>query len=158
MRELRTSGSERGWGGQLPWSTRLVASQWRTKLKRSKARTHRLIFRSRSPLVDGCGALVDLRPAGAERHHGRLRPANVCPFPERSIMRGIDIYIVFVGLVATIILIVELHALRAAIERERRERIAENERRTSFRIGRSSRWFRRREEGLDVWQILASLQ
>jgi hypothetical protein len=44
-------------------------------------------------------------------------------------MLYLDIYVVSVGLIATIILIVDLRSLRAALEREHRERIAENERR-----------------------------
>jgi hypothetical protein len=44
-------------------------------------------------------------------------------------MLYLDVYVVSAGLIATILLIVDLRALRAALERERSERIAENERR-----------------------------
>jgi hypothetical protein len=44
-------------------------------------------------------------------------------------MLYLDVYVVFAGLVATIVLIVDLRSLRGALERERTERIAENERR-----------------------------
>jgi hypothetical protein len=44
-------------------------------------------------------------------------------------MLYLDVYVVFAGLIATIILIVDLRSLGAALERERTERIAENERR-----------------------------
>jgi hypothetical protein len=70
-------------------------------------------------------------------------------------MLYLDVYVVAAGLIATIILIVDLRALRAALERERTERIAENERRHLVELAQARLAYARHAELVGI--LLANI-
>jgi hypothetical protein len=70
-------------------------------------------------------------------------------------MLYLDVYVVSAGLIATIVLIVDLRALRAALERERRERIAENERRHLVELAQARLAYARHAELVGI--LLANI-
>jgi hypothetical protein len=70
-------------------------------------------------------------------------------------MLYLDVYVVSAGLIATIILIVDLRSLRAALEREHRERIAENERRHLVELAQARLAYARHAELIGI--LLANI-
>jgi hypothetical protein len=70
-------------------------------------------------------------------------------------MLYLDVYVVSAGLIATIILIVDLRALRTAPERERTERVAENERRHLVELAQARLAYARHAELVGI--LLANI-